>query len=69
MRMGFKRTGGEHTLSGGTAELPYEYLLPNPSSKKATRRSRANAVARAGDLRRYGVTYRVLSRRTSGSSG
>ena len=63
-RMGFKRTGGEHTLGDGTIELRYEYMLPNPSSKKAARRSRANAVARAGDLRQHGVTYRVLGRDT-----
>jgi ribosomal protein S18 acetylase RimI-like enzyme len=67
-RMGFKRTGCEHTLADGTIELRYEYVLPSPSSKKTARRSRANAVARAGDLRQYGVTYRVLGR-TSGSSG
>jgi ribosomal protein S18 acetylase RimI-like enzyme len=67
-RMGFKRTGCEHTLSNGTIELRYEYVLPNPSSKKAARRSRANAVGRAGDMRQYGITYRVLGP-TSGSSG
>jgi ribosomal protein S18 acetylase RimI-like enzyme len=67
-RMGFKRTGVEHTLGDGTIELRYEYVLPNPSSKRAARRSRANAFARAGDLRQYGVTYRVLGR-TSRSSG
>jgi ribosomal protein S18 acetylase RimI-like enzyme len=66
-RMGFKRTGCEHTLSNGTIELRYEYVLPNPSSKKAARRLRANAVGRAGDRRQYGITYRVLGR-TSGSS-
>ena len=59
-RMGFRRVGAEHTLGDGTMELRYEYVLPKPSSKKAARRSRANAVARAGDLRQYGVTYRVL---------
>jgi ribosomal protein S18 acetylase RimI-like enzyme len=67
-RMGFKRTGCEHALGDGTIELRYEYVLPNPSAARAARWSRANAVARAGDLRQYGVTYRVLGR-TSRSSG
>ena len=67
-RMGFKRVGTEHTLADGTIELRYEYVLPNPSAKRAAQLSRANAVARTADLRQYGVTHRVLGR-TSGSSG
>lgn len=66
-RMGFKRTG-KHGLADGNIEVRYEYLLPSLSSKRAARRARANAAARAEDLRQHGVTYRVLAR-TSGSSG
>jgi len=65
-RMGFKRVGGEHALGDGRIEVRYEYVLPNLSSKRAARRSRANAAARAGDQRKYGVTYRELAR-SSGS--
>jgi ribosomal protein S18 acetylase RimI-like enzyme len=67
-RMGFKRVGGEHALGDGRVEVRYEYVLPNPSSKRAARKSRANSAARAGDLRKYGVTYRELVR-PSGSLG
>jgi ribosomal protein S18 acetylase RimI-like enzyme len=58
-RMHFKCVG-KHALKEHKIELCYEYVLPSMSAEKAARRSMANAEAREGDLRQYGVTYRVL---------
>jgi len=55
-RMGFSRVS-KQVLEGDRIELRYEYVLPSQSVERAALRSRANAVAREGDL---SLTYRVL---------
>jgi ribosomal protein S18 acetylase RimI-like enzyme len=58
-RMRFKRVG-RHALENGRIELRYEYALPKLSVEKAALMLKVNEVAREGDLRQHGVTYRVL---------